>query len=162
MNTSTKLTIFASLTAMLLGTAALAAGGDARHGPRGAPIVFSELDADGDGLVTQAELDAHREARFADVDTDGDGAISLEEFTEHAAMRSSERAAQMFARLDADGDGVLSRDVLEARGGRGPGAGAMIERLDADGDGAVSEEEFAAMKERFGERRGPRGGHRNN
>ncbi len=153
MKTTTKLTMAAALAAMVAGSAVYAAGGQGRGGPRGMQIEFSQLDADGDGLVTQAELEAHRSARFTEIDADGNGEVSLEEFQSHAQARSSERAAEMFARLDADGDGVLSRDVLEAQGGR-RGGGALLERIDSDGDGAISEAEFEAMKERLAERRG--------
>ncbi len=124
-------------------------GAEARGG--GERASFETLDADGDGLITQAELDAQREARFAALDSDGNGQITLEEFTASAQMRSEERAARMFARLDADGDGALSRDVLEMRGGR-DGA-SLIERLDTDGDGAISEAEFEEMKSRRAEMR---------
>ena len=118
---------------------------------RDAAEIFERLDADGDGLVTGAEVASARDARFGEMDADGDGSVTLSEFTAHAQAQSVERATRMFERLDADGDGVLSRDALEARRGRGPGP-EMIDRLDADSDGAVSLEEFEAGMDRFAKR----------
>ena len=118
---------------------------------------FEALDADGDGKVTQAELEAFRASRFAEIDTNGDGSVSREEFLAQAAARSEARAGRMFERLDADGDGALSRDAIEAGRGRGPDPARMISRLDTDGDGALSEDEFEAARERLAERRQERG-----
>ena len=126
----------------------------------GPMAMFEEFDADGDGSVTAAEIEAHRVARFAELDADGNGQISRQEFMDHAAARAGERAGTMFDRLDADGDGTLSRDAIEARRGPGPDAARMIERFDADGDGAVSETELAEARGRFMERREGRGGDR--
>lgn len=153
-----KLSIFALLIATVGAGALMAPMAEARGPGGGERASFETLDADGDGQVTQADLDALRESRFAEFDADGDGSVTAEEFAARAAGQASERAAEMFARLDADGDGVLSRDVIER--GRGGDRGArMIERLDTDGDGAVSAEEFEAMQERRAERgRDGRGG----
>lgn len=119
-------------------------GGDMRPG-------FEEFDADGDGSVTRAEVDAFRAGRFAEVDADGDGSVTREEFTAHVVARATERAAEMFERLDADGDGALSRDALEARGPGGALEGRIFAMLDADGDGAIAREEHdAAMERRAG------------
>ena len=57
-------------------SAALAKPGMGAHGAR---VSFEELDADGNGEVTQAEVEAHRAARFAATDTDGDGKLSAAE-----------------------------------------------------------------------------------
>ena len=168
-------------------------GGDGAmgmRGPMGGPggglfaVQFSDLDADGDGLVTEAELTARAEAlaadRLAGIDTDGDGAVSAAEIEAGVLARieervgnrmgkgqragdPAERAATMAARMlearDADGDGVLSGDELS------PGAdvAALIDRFDTDDDNAWSAEEFAQVgfgKGGFGDRggKGDRGG----
>lgn len=125
-----------------LATVAFAHEGD-RAGAR-APVDFSVVDADGDGVISQAEWDALRSG----------------------ALVAGQRAARMIEQHDTDGDGLLSPDELAAAGAamRGTGARAdraaemaerMFTRLDADGDGQLSPEEFAAGAARMQER-GPR------
>jgi Ca2+-binding EF-hand superfamily protein len=158
--------IGAGLAALLATTAGVALAQGAQDGMMqgmrgdGPMAMFEEFDADGNGSVTAAEIEAHRAARFAELDADGNGQVSRQEFMDHAAARAGERAGTMFDRLDADGDGTLSRDAIEARGGPGPDAARMIERFDADGDGAISETELAEVRDRFMERREGRGGDR--
>ena len=134
-------------------TTAMAAGaGEGRERP-----TFQELDADGSGEITTADLDAMRTERFTEIDTDGDGSVSEAEFVAKAQADAQERAAAMFARLDADGDGVLSQDVLQSRT-RGGGSERMISRLDTDDSGGVSAEEFEAGMEKMADRRKKGGG----
>ncbi len=159
----TKETLIAGLALVLAASPLIAQerGGPGRGMDR---PEFSEFDADGDGLVTQAEIEAFAENRFASLDTDGSGTVSKDEFVARAVTRATERAEAMFDRLDVDGDGSLSQDAIAAQRGRGPNAERIIARLDTDGDGAVSEEEFEAMSERHA-RAGKRHGkkwHRNN
>ena len=63
---------------------------------------FDRLDTNGDGVVTEAELDARQTERFKKKDTDGDGMISEEEFKARAHGR--------FVRADADGNGEITRE----------------------------------------------------
>lgn len=165
MTMTTKWTLAGAAAAALIAGALAVTAVHASPGERGARMDFGQMDADGDGLVTAAELEALREARWAALDADGDGSVTREEFAAHAAARADDRAGRMFDRLDADGDGVLGRDALAAGFGRGPDAERMIGRFDTDGDGAISEAEFdearADMRGRFGGRFGGegRGGH---
>ncbi|PTX56882.1 EF hand domain-containing protein [Litoreibacter ponti] len=130
---------------------------EAKGGPKGPRASFEELDANGDGGITQAEMQAHRMARFAAADADNDGSITREELLaraqEGAGERMSKRVDRMIERLDANDDGALSEAELtaavETRGGRG------FSRADADGDGSISKAEFEALGEK---RRG--GGHK--
>ena len=82
----------------------------------------TNLDTNGDGLVTPDELDADFEARQAEMlarsserharmrerffqqDTNGDGAISADEINE-----------TLFAQMDADGSGGITRDEIRPR-----------------------------------------------
>jgi Ca2+-binding EF-hand superfamily protein len=146
----TKPQLIIAVTVLAVGaTALIATELSARPGPGGDPMTFETLDADGDGKITAADLEALKTERFAAIDADGDGAVTLDEFKAAAATRAEERAEEIFSRLDADGDGTLGRDVLEQRQGRGGAMGErMISRLDSDGDDAVSPEEFEAIKER--------------
>jgi Ca2+-binding EF-hand superfamily protein len=89
----------------------------------GARIMFDKLDANKDGQVTAAEMEAGRPGKAkgmstADkikmVDTNGDGAVSADE---HAAG-----AKAMFDKMDSDQDGYLTKSEMEA------GHKKMVER----------------------------------
>ena len=126
---------------------------------------FSRIDADADGAVIPAELQAFAEGRgdrrFDAVDADGDGFLTPEEMDVAARTQAEARVRRTIERLDADGDDRLSR--AEAVAGRDRGHGGardagpgprrhgrgMFERADADGDGRLDAEEW----ETFGSRR---------
>ena len=129
--------------------------------PHGSRIDFETLDADGNGEVTQAEITAQAEARFAEADTNGDGNLSAEELTARADAKSQERMerriAKMIERRDANGDGVLSADEMRPDAERA----GRFDKLDADDNGSISKEEFeTAMARHGGKRKGHRG-HKN-
>jgi Ca2+-binding EF-hand superfamily protein len=117
-------------------------------GSRGAMMPdFATLDADGDGKVTQAEMDAYKAAKFAEIDTDGSGTVSAAEFAAQHEAASDERKAKFIAtmieRMDADGDGELSADEMSGAKRKSP-----FERMDTDGDGTLSEDEMNAIGDR--------------
>jgi len=115
------------------------------HGGRHTP------DADGDGLVTKDEVQAHSAQMFARMDANGDGKLDEAD----REVRRQERREEMFARLDADNDGQVSKQEFMAfehegkrgqhrrmgdwRGNRG---NMMALRADANRDGAISQAEF--------------------
>ena len=145
----------------LTGSVALADRSDRMAGVAGPmfDMDFAAMDADNDGKVTEAEINAFRAAQSAAIDTDGDGLLSAEELAamhiKAATARASERAARMIQNLDTDGDGKLSAAEMAVR----PMPARMFQRLDTDGDGAISEAEFAAAKNRMDQSRGEmRGG----
>jgi len=89
----------------------------------GAQKMFTAMDANKDGYVTAAEMDAHWAAKGAkdgkadrmkmssadkikEIDTDGDGKISA---AEHAAG-----SQKMFAKLDANSDGKVTSAEMQA------------------------------------------------
>ncbi|AHD01525.1 EF-hand domain-containing protein [Leisingera methylohalidivorans] len=140
--------------AAIVAAAGLAAGGaalakgDGHHGPK---MSFEEIDADGNGEVTKAEIQALKEARFGKADTDGNGVLTLEEMQAHAQAQANKRAARMLERFDKDGDGALSKDELpEPRR-----AGRMFDRMDADGSGGISKQEFDEARMRHGGKHRP-------
>lgn len=94
--------------------------------------LFDAVDANGDGTVTQDEVEAYRTARLAEVDASGDGALSIEEFDTLYREFTRSRMVDMFQELDADGDGVISAEEMDTRVSR------MFERMDRDGDGALT------------------------
>lgn len=137
---------------------AAAAPGLAREAHR---FPFDEIDANGDGYLDKAEIESHRDARFAAADTNGDGALSMDELAkaretraEGRARHGGKRPAMSFEELDADGNGTISREEFEharQRAGERFRArlekrrAAMLERLDANGDGLLQKEEMAAL-----------------
>lgn len=143
-----------ALAALLLGAAVPAFA----QGLGGPGFDFATLDADGDGKITRAELDAARQGRIAGLDADGDGRISRDELIAHhtreAQARATRMAEAMMDSLDADGDGFLAAAELAAR----PVPVRMFDRLDTDGDGAISQAEADAARDRMAQR-GGHGGH---
>jgi Ca2+-binding EF-hand superfamily protein len=134
-----KLVILAVIAAMGSGTAALSEG-------RGA--AFDTLDADNNGQVTEAEMRAAQEARFAAADTNGDGVLSEEEIAARSSQRAAERAKRMISRLDSNDDGALSQAELNER----RDIGRVFARLDANDDGSISEDEFAEGRKKMRKR----------
>ncbi len=128
--------------ALALGGAAYA---DHHMGPR--------HDADGDGIVTRAEAEAHAKQMFAHMDANGDGKLDPSD----REARRSERREAMFAALDKDADGSISREEFMAFDHQGPGkmhhrpdgerghpGMMMMQKADTDNDGSISEAEFVA------------------
>lgn len=117
-----------------------------KHGGMG--IEFSSLDADGDGQLTQEELESAKSMMLAELDSDGDGMVSEEELAAAIEARMSERAAsyaaRMIERLDEDGDGMVSVDEFSGHGD----SDKLFSRLDRDEDGMISEDEFNRMQMR--------------
>ena len=124
-----------AVAALASASAALAKPGMGHHVPR---VSFEELDTDGNGEISKAEIEAHRAVRVAATDTDGDGKLSTAEIEAEGARRAAERAARMIKRHDTDGDGVLSQEELPRPLKRGD----MFARMDSDGSGGISNEEF--------------------
>lgn len=158
---NTKVLILAGLIGAVAVTGVVA-----KEGPRAALPTFEELDANGDGSITKAEMEARRDTamatRFGNADANNDGALTVEEIvaaaSAKAADRAQARAEKMMERLDADDSGSLSQDELQAArdggGKRRGGLDRMFDRVDANDDGAISKEEFDAAKGRFMKRRG--------
>ena len=124
------------------------------HGKRGGGDGwFDAMDANGDGKVTGAEIEAHRQARFAAADSNGDGTLSAEELAKASEQAGKDRRsrglARMIERLDTNGDGSLSAQELAAS----DRMGSAMERLDANGDGAIEREELAERGRGFGRHR---------
>ena len=140
-------------------------------------VAFADLDADGNGTVTQADLDAWAAAKFAAVDTDASGTLSAAELAAQAAARIEARldgqtpglrrgdpatiaatfAGRIVAARDTDGDGLLSASEVAPN----LDFARLINRFDTDDDNAWSDAEFTAaqteLQARFADRGGSRG-----
>ncbi|MFZ1469176.1 MAG: EF-hand domain-containing protein [Paracoccaceae bacterium] len=140
-------------------TAALMAGlpaiAHAEKGDNGARMLqhFDEMDADKDGKVTKAEVQAYRDARFAVADTDKNGSLSADELSAmqmtQMQARLAQRSKKMIDRLDANADGQLSAEEFATMGKRQ----SMFDRVDADNDGVISKDEVQKMGDRGGKNR---------
>ncbi len=143
-----KIALVSSAAALLAATAAIAQP----HGMR--------ADADGDGSLTRAELNAALDARFARADANGDGAIDQaerdaaraerrERMRERRAERGRDgRRGGRMARLDTNGDGVITRDEVPHERGL-----AIFDRVDTNGDGQIDQAERSEARNRMRERR---------
>ena len=107
---------------------------------------FSRMDSNGDGQITETEMDSARERLrdevFTRLDANGDGSVSRAEMEAAAAMRTAGRKgrsnhlrAAILSRMDTNGDGAITKTELEAR------ALERFEKLDANGDGTITEQE---------------------
>ena len=147
------LLIAAMAAGIALTTTAEARGFGERHGGiRAEAPAFEELDLNGDGTLTAAEIEeamqALRAARFAAADTNGDGGLSAEEMIAAAdarrAERMQDRVEEMIERADENADGLIQLTEMPEPGERGRGGlDRMFERLDANEDGLIDAEEFA-------------------
>ena len=150
-----KLTIAALVTIVIAGATYTAMAQHQRGGPG---QMLEQVDANADGAVTMAEIDAHRADKFASADTNGDNLVSAAEFEAFSIAererKQAERRARRFAKLDADGDGYVTADEHAAADKR---MDRLFERVDTDGDGVITEAEREAAKEKMQNRRGKRG-----
>jgi len=131
MKRMTRLLTGAALVVMGATSLAVAApdtkGPQAGNGQTGRPqmaqMMFSRLDADGDGAITQEELSAvGPAAAFDKADANGNGMLEGDELTAFHEARKAEREARrqammqqrMLDRFDTDEDGTLSLEELQA------------------------------------------------
>lgn len=116
---------------------------------------YADLDADTDGKVTPAEINARlvksaeakvegfrkeRDEAFAKLDTNGDGTITRAEFDEKAKLPTIKEpdAKPFLDRFDANKDGTISKDEFRAP------TLTNFDRADRNKDGTVTPSERAA------------------
>jgi hypothetical protein len=147
-----KSTILAAVSIL-----ALSCGAALAQGPGGPGGGLVAADANKDGVITKAEFDTQRTARFAELDTNKDGFLSD---AERAAGRAGGPPPGAQAggpppggggggNMDANGDGKISKAEFLANNG-------MFARVDTNKDGKIDAAERAAMPARGGGR-GPGG-----
>jgi hypothetical protein len=93
--------------------------------------LMTTFDTDGNGVVTQAEIDAVRAGELTEYDANGDGQLNLQEYTAYWTAKMMERIVDAFQELDANGDGNITTEEWNA------GIGNIVARLDQDGDAAL-------------------------
>ncbi len=139
MNTKIKLLIAAGATAALASPFILNANafpGGGKGGKFGEKFI-ERMDTNGDGAVTQAEIDAKHAEKFAEFDANKDGQLSEAEFSALEEARRQERHKAHFQRIDADGNNVVSADEFGGRSSK------MFERFDKNNDGKLTADEMS-------------------
>lgn len=110
-----------------------------RHGKGGGHGMFrmmESFDSDGDGKLSQEEIDGARGARFGQFDGDGDQNLTLQEYEQLWLDAMRERMVDRFQRLDADGDAKVTAEEFQR-----PFSG-MVQRMDRNDDGVVDRNDF--------------------
>jgi Ca2+-binding EF-hand superfamily protein len=155
MNKLAKTTLLGATLIAMLGS--VTAGYANEQGGKRQRINFEQLDADADGFITKAEMQAAHAARFAENDTDGDGFLNSEELqASKGKMRkggqkgeqakegkepNADRQARMMRYMDENGDGKVALSEIPT-----DRTDKMFDRLDADEDGKISKAELEAAK----------------
>ena len=111
-------------------------GGDSQRGRGRGAAMLENFDTNGDGQLTQAEIDAVRADRFAAFDTDGNGELTLGEYEALWLDAMRERMVDRFQSLDNDGDAIVTTaEFVE------PFA-AMVSRMDRNQDGIINADDM--------------------
>lgn len=108
-----------------------------------AEALLEQFDTNGDGAISQDEIDAVRAGELAEYDTNGDGTLSLEEYQAYWMARFYERMVDAFQRLDANGDGEITAEEFNA------GLANIVARLDRNGDGVLNADDREAVQMRI-------------
>ena len=134
-----------------LAATAVAAGPQGMRGMhhQGGHGLLTAFDTNGDGQLTQAEIDTFRADRLAKFDTDGNGTLSLQEYQALWLDAYRERMVDEFQRHDDDGDSVVTAAEFNE-----PYAN-IVARMDRNGDGILAGDELNPRRHRdVSDRRG--------
>lgn len=107
-------------------------GRDNQRGRGRGATMLENFDTNGDGQLTQAEIDAVRTDRFAAFDTDGNGELSLGEYEGLWLDAMQERMVDRFQSLDNDGNATVTAQEFAD-----PFA-SLVSRMDRNEDGVIS------------------------
>lgn len=104
--------------------------------------LLDRADANGDGIITNAEFTAARATMFDRLDRNHDGYLTKDDTPRFVLRQRSNgnRAQEILLMLDKDGDGRVSRDEFVNS------PSLIFQRADANHDGQVDAAELAAFK----------------
>ena len=140
MRTIASITLLALCTSGCAGVAMRAVAASRTPDP---VQLLRNADANGDGMITQAEFRDARAKLFARLDRDGDGFLTSADKPRRMAARRAgggDRLAEAMRGLDKDGDGKVSRDEVVDN------PGLMVQRADATHAGVVARQELEAFQ----------------
>jgi hypothetical protein len=152
MRSRTEITL-ATVAALALGGTTVAYGHEEGwgHAPvpptLGMPLLdnlFERADADHDGKLTKAELDAFAADALKRFDKDGDGRLSLDEFQGLWLELTRPLEVRAFQFLDRNGEGKVTAQELQRPLDR------FFEHLDRKGAGYVTEDELRGRERHHG------------
>lgn len=110
--------------------------GKGRHAMR----LFERFDANGDGTVTQQEIEQTRTGLIAKFDADSDGKLSLKEYEGLWMEFMRERMVDRFQHLDRDGDAIVTPEEFASP------MTYIVRRIDRDDDGKITRQEVEQMR----------------
>lgn len=122
-----------------------------RGGMGGAFYRFRIVDADSDGLISDAEAASNHEEVFVAMDADEDGALTEQEYLSVSfgpgpmgwgpnRTQAQERKEAMFDSMDSDGDGSVDQGEWMSAGQE------RFAATDQDEDGVVTVWEFRSIR----------------
>lgn len=135
---------------LALATLTLAAASHAGDDPAAQSSGRKTVDANGDGIVTREEAQAHPRlaGQFDVADTNKDGKLDAAEMKAHREAVRGQRRAEAQARwtaADKDGDGAISRKEADDSL---PGVAQRFDQVDANRDGKVGRDEMHDFRSR--------------
>jgi Ca2+-binding EF-hand superfamily protein len=133
-----------TLASLVVAAAAQAGdyGGTAAHDQ--SKVDVPKVDANGDGMVTRDEAQPYPRLteHFDEVDANKDGQLDAAEvnaYREQMRVEMRAKALERWKAADADGDGSVSRAEAEVSM---PRVAERFEKFDANGDGRISRDEM--------------------
>ncbi len=109
--------------------------GGGHHGSSRMFRMMESFDSDGDGKLSQEEIDQTRSERFGGFDADGDKTLTLAEYEKLWLDAMREKMVDRFQHLDADGDGQVTAEEFKAPYAK------MVRRMDHNEDGVIDRDD---------------------
>ena len=97
--------------------------------------MLQNIDTNNDGALSQEEINAAVNSRFAEFDADKNGSLSLQEFEALWAEITKPVAVRAFQFLDPDGDAAVAKAELDER------FGTIVSHFDRNDDGVLSRDD---------------------